>query len=87
VGPKGQQGFCLCKGLGIRRDKLFALKGRDTGSRKRKDGGLIIPGLRDDNVVDWLVALAEAGEADFHNHAFSLLCFEYDVARIGEREN
>jgi hypothetical protein len=24
--------------------------------------------LRDDNVVDWLVALAEAREADFDNH-------------------
>ena len=25
--------------------------------------------MRDDNVVNWLVALAEAREADFHDHA------------------
>lgn len=87
MGPKGQQGFCWCKGLGIHRDKLFGPEGERHWIKKEERRGLIIPGLRDDNVVDWLVALAEAGEADFYNHVFSLLCFEYDVARIGEREN
>ena len=30
--------------------------------------GAMIPGLRDDNVVDGLVAFAEAGEADLDDH-------------------
>jgi hypothetical protein len=33
----------------------------------------MLPGLRDDNVVDWLVARAEAREADFDNHVVAVL--------------
>lgn len=34
------------------------------------EGGGGVPGLRDDDVVDWGVAFAEAGEADFEDHFF-----------------
>jgi hypothetical protein len=36
--------------------------------KKKRDMRPNVPGLRDNNVVDWLVALAEAREADFDNH-------------------
>ena len=32
------------------------------------DCGGIVPGLRDDDVVEWFIAFAEAGEADFEDH-------------------
>lgn len=28
----------------------------------------IVPGLRDDDIVEWFIAFAEAGEADFEDH-------------------
>jgi hypothetical protein len=39
-------------------------------SKKKKGKYRLIPGLRDDDVVEWLVALAETREPDFNNHCF-----------------
>jgi hypothetical protein len=60
----------------LQRWNLFAKRERQRGGGEelfffiiKKNGHAPhVPGLRDDNVVDWLVALAEAREADFDNH-------------------
>lgn len=42
------------------------LSGRESLGEGDCEG--IVPGLRDDDIVEWFIAFAEAGEADFEDH-------------------
>lgn len=48
--------------------------GRWVGVEDDGEEGRDIPGVRNDYVVEWGVAFAEAGEADFDDHVRGALC-------------
>lgn len=59
----------------------------------RRDGGwlggagwVVVPGVRDDDVVEGVIALAEAGEADLDDHARGdgAGVVDGDMGRVGE---
>ena len=67
------------RGEGEREDWGGEVRGKGEGGYGRRGGGgrEVVPGLSDDDIVEGLMSLAEAGEADLEDHIMgvdSLLC-------------